>query len=211
MFKHVWWLCAALVPFSLWAQADGSTRPVFKVGEVAVYTVNNRADNQVFEETVTVTAVESEVIRFNHVRPGRVPVEIEGQFTPDMRQVQSGASGTRFDPPIPLVKVPMAVGDAWKSVSEMVALSKARSKTDFDYKVVGKEKLTTPAGDFETFKIESGGWVTGVSWSGSVRVAQVQWYAPAIGRVVRSEFRDFRGGTPWNHTLSELKSFKPAP
>lgn len=194
-----------------WAQADGSKRPTFKVGEVAVYTVNNRADNKVFEETVTVTAVESDLIRFKHVRPGREPAELEGQFTPDMHQVQSGSSGTRFNPPAPLAKVPMAVGDTWKTASEMTALNKATSKTDFEYKVVGAEKITTPAGDFDTLKIESGGWVNGVSWTGSIRVAQVQWYAPAIGRVVRSEFRDFRGGRPWSDTLTELKSFKPAP
>lgn len=196
---------------SAWAQPDGSTRPVFKVGEVAVYTMNNRADNRTVEETVTVTAVESELIRFSHVRPGREPAELEGLFTPDMRQVQSGTSGTRFDPPAPLIKIPMAVGDTWKNAAEMVTRDNAKSKTDFEYKVVGTEKVKTPAGEFETFKIESGGWVTGVSWTGSVRVAQVQWYAPSIGRVVRSEFRDFRGGRPWSDTLTELKSFKPAP
>jgi hypothetical protein len=194
-----------------WAQADGSKRPTFKVGEVAVYTVNNRADNKVLEETVTVTAVESDLIRFKHVRPGREPAELEGQFTLDMHQVQSGSSGTRFDPPAPLVKVPMAVGDSWKAATEMVALNKAKSKTDFEYKVVGTEKITTPAGSFDTFKIESGGWVNGVTWSGSLRVAQVQWYAPSIGRVVNAEFRTFRGGQPWEHTVTELKSLKPAP
>lgn len=211
MVKHIALGLLAAWGLSAWAQPNGSTKPVFKVGDVAVYTVNNRADNQTVDETVTVTAVESELIRFSHVRPGREPAEIEGQFTPDMRQVQSGASGTRFDPPAPLIKIPMAVGDNWKNAAEMVARNNAKSKTDFEYKVVGTEKITTPAGEFETFKIESGGWVTGVSWTGSVRVAQVQWYAPSIGRVVRSEYRDFRGGRPWNDTLTELKSFKPAP
>jgi hypothetical protein len=211
MVKHIALGLLAAWGLSAWAQPNGSTKPVFKVGDVAVYTVNNRADKRIDEETVTVTAVESELIRFSHVRPGREPAEIEGQFTPDMRQVQSGTSGTRFDPPIPLAMIPMVVGDSWKSASEMVALNKARSKTDFTYKVVATEKLTTPAGDFETFKIESDGWVTGISWQGSLRVTQSLWYAPSIGRVVRSEFRDFRGGRPWTDTLTELKTFKPAP
>ena len=60
-----------------WAQADGSAKPMFKVGEVAVYTVNQRGDNKVFEEVTTVTAVTPDAIRFNHVRPNREPAALE--------------------------------------------------------------------------------------------------------------------------------------
>ena len=35
----------------------------------------------------------------------------------------------------------------------------------FDAKVVATEKVTTPAGTFDTFRIETGGWVTGISTS----------------------------------------------
>ena len=204
------WLLAGC-SVAAWAQPDGNAKPTFKVGEVAVYTVNDRADNKVFEETTTVTAVTADAIRFNQVRPNREPAGLEAVFTPDLRLVQSGSSGTRFDPPLQLIKQPMAVGDTWKAVYESVGLNQARSKGDIDAKVVATEKVTTPAGTFDTFRIESGGWITGISWQGSVRMAQVQWYAPAIGRHVRTEFKDFRGGRLWNDTVTELKSLKPAP
>ena len=208
--QMAFWLMAGWSAVA-WAQADGSARPMFKVGEVAVYTVTQRSDNKVFEEVTTVTAVTPDAIRFNHVRPNREPAALEAVFTPDLRVVQSGFSGTRFDPPIPQIKVPMAVGDSWKAVYESVGQNQARSKGDFDAKVVATEKVTTPAGTFDTFRIESGGWVTGISWTGSVRVAQVQWYAPSIGRLVRTEFKDYRGGNLWTNTATELKSFQPAP
>jgi hypothetical protein len=74
------------------------------------------------------------------------------------------------------------------------------------------EKLRVPAGEYDTFRVNSKGWITGVSWSGSVRFEQSQWYAPAAGRVVRTEYRDWRGGTQlWNHSIAEMKAFKPGP
>jgi hypothetical protein len=103
------------------------------------------------------------------------------------------------------------VGNGWKGAYEATGATGVRSKGEIDFKVVSAEKLATPAGEFDTFKIESSGWITGVSWQGSFRMAQVQWYAPAIGRIVKSEYQDYRNGRLWNNTVTELKSFKPAP
>lgn len=210
MVKHLWWLGVALVSASVWAQADGASRPVAKVGDVAVYAVELRADKRSTEETVTVTEVDQSFVKSKHVRPDRQPPEIEGVRTLDWATVVSGSSGTRYDPPIVSVKFPLVVGDAWKS-SFLAEGRTSKSKTDLDYKVVAMEKVKTPAGEFDAFKIESKGWINGVSWSGSVRTEGVSWYAPSLGRFVRSEYRDFRNGRLWTDTVTELKSFKPAP
>ncbi|MBL0919465.1 MAG: hypothetical protein IBJ14_12245 [Hydrogenophaga sp.] len=210
MFQRILagWAVACL-PLLASAQAEGSAKAVHKVGDVAVYSVELRADNRTTEETVTVTAIDGDLIRTRHARPDRP--EQEGVLTEQFGLAVSGASGSRFDPPIPLVKWPLTAGANWKTRYDMVMANQARSKVDLDVKIVSSEKLRTPAGEFDTVKVESGGWVTGVSWSGSVRIAQVQWFAPSIGRLVRSEYRSFRGGQPWEHTVYELKSFKPGP
>lgn len=210
MVKQLGWMVVALVSASAWAQVDGVSRPVAKVGDVAVYAVEQRADKRMFDETVTVTSVDQTHIKSSHVRPIRNPPEMEGVVTLDWGTVVSGASGTRFDPPIAGFKFPLVVGDGWKS-SFVGEGNNAKSKTDLEFKVVAREKVKTPAGEFDTFKIESGGWINGVSWSGSIRMSEVRWYAPSIGRVVKSEYKDFRGGQLWTHTVSDLKSFKPAP
>lgn len=211
MVKHLWWLGVALVSASVWAQADGAGRPVAKVGDVAVYAVEQRTDRRSFDETVTVTLVDQTHIKGKNLRPNRNPPEIEAVWTLDWATVVSGASGTRFDPPIPGFKFPLVVGDTWKSSFVGDATNKSKSKTDLDFKVAARENVKTPAGEFDSFRIESEGWINGVTWSGSIRMSEVRWYAPAIGRVVKSEYKDYRGGQLWSHTVSELKSFTPAP
>lgn len=211
MVKHLWWMGVACVSFSVWAQADGASRPVAKVGEVAVYAVEQRTDRRSFDETVTVTSVDQTHIKSKNLRPNRNPPEIESVSTLDWGTVVSGTNGTRFDPPMEGFKFPLVVGDTWKSSSVVEATNNSKSKTDFEFKVVTREKVKTPAGEFDSFKIESEGWINGVTWSGAIRMSEVRWYAPAIGRVVKTEYKDFRGGQLWSHTVSELKSFTPAP
>lgn len=86
-----------------------------------------------------------------------------------------------------------------------------KAKTDLDFKVVAREKVKTPGGEFDAFKIKSEGWINGITWAGAIRMTEVRWFVPAIGRVVRSEYKDFRGGRVWTDTVTELKAFKPAP
>lgn len=211
MVKQLWWMGVACVPVSVWAQADGASRPVVKVGDVAVYAVEQRTDRRRFDETVTVTSVDQTHIKSKNLRPKRNPPEIESVLTLDLATVVSGASGTRFDPPIAGFKFPLVVGDTWKTSFAGEATNKSKSKTDLDVRVVAREKVKTPAGEFDSVKIESEGWINGVTWSGAIRMSEVRWYAPAIGWVVKTEYKDFRDGQLWSHTVSELKSFTPAP
>lgn len=211
MVKFLLCLGFASMATSVWAQTDVATKPVVKVGDVAVFSVNMKADRRTSEETVTITAVDEAQIRSTSVRPDRTPAEMEGVATREWHQVQSGSSGTRFDPPFPTLKFPLVVGNSWKGAYEATGATGARSKGEIDFKVVSAEKLATPAGEFDTFKIESSGWITGISWQGSFRMTQVQWYAPAISRIVKSEYKDYRNGRLWNDNVTELKSFKPAP
>lgn len=194
------------------AQAGGAgSKFTPKVGDVAVFTVEQRSDNRSMEETVTVKSIDGGLVRSSHVRPKRTPPEYEGVMTEDFGQVVSGVGGARYDPPIPLVRFPLTVGQSWKAGYDMQTPNQTRSRAEVEMKVLGAEKLSTPAGEFDTVRIEQSGWVNGVSWQGSVRIAQEMWFAPAIGRMVRTEFRSFRDGRPWEHTVTVLKSFKPAP
>ena len=207
MVKKIFLSLASLCWTCAWAQA---VVPVIKVGDVAVFTVIQRTENKTSEETVTVTAVDGLQIKSTHVRPDWNPREREGIIAVGNALVLSAASGSRFEPPIELIKVPLVVGTAWKSSYQAISAS-SRSKGDLEFKVVGTEKLTTPAGMFDTFKLDSSGWITGVSWQGSIRIAQTLWFSPTLDRFIKTEYKDFRGGQLANDILTELKSFKPAP
>lgn len=200
-----------VVPAIALAQGDGSTRPLPKVGDVTVYAVNNRSDNKQSEETVTVTSVEGGLIKTRHLRPDRNPPELEGVTTLELNPVVSGSSGSKFEPAIEIHRFPMKVGDSWKTRYEGTGLTGSRSRAELDVKVVAQEKIVTPAGEFDTFRIELGGWINGVNWQGAIRLAQTVWYAPAIGRLVKSDYNDYRNSSLFTSVLTEMKSHKPAP
>jgi hypothetical protein len=194
------------------AQADGALKPQPKVGEVAVFAIDIRSDRKRYDETVTTKAIEGDVVRYLHARgEGGQPGETEALMTRDLDLLVSGSTGTRFEPAIVQAKWPLTVGESWKTSYEATSPNQSRSRVEVDYKVAAVEKIDTPAGPFDTFRIESGGWINGVTWQGSIRFAQVQWYAPSVGRYVRQEYRDFRNDRVWNNRLVELKSIKPAP
>ena len=57
-----------------------------------------------------------------------------------------------------------------------------------DGNVVGAERITVPAGSFDTLKIRrqiyAGDWG---AFTLETNIAETEWYAPALGRAVRKE------------------------
>lgn len=188
------------------AWAQGAARPA-KAGDVHVYAVELRTDRVQYEETVTVTGVAGEQITTRHVRTDR-PQPTEGRYGTDWATLKSGPSGMQFTPAIPALRHPLQVGAKWDGTFEAVATSGARSRIKMDYVVAAQEKLNTPAGEFDTYRIETKGYLSGLSWQGGFAIQQRMWYAPAIDRIVRSEYRELRTMGPDNAAV--LKQFKPA-
>ena len=82
-----------------------------------------------------------------------------------------------------------------------------------EVKVVGLEKIKVPAGEFEAWKIERKGFVTGKNLSASTVYNQsytmVQWYVPALRAYAAEDYerRDSRGNID-RYTRQELTSFE---
>ena len=81
-----------------------------------------------------------------------------------------------------------------------------RHSVRVDGEVVGNERITVPAGTFDTVKIMRRLYLG--DWDGFLRetnIVELDWYAPALGRPVRSETKSSwqdmsrcaRGGCPW--------------
>jgi hypothetical protein len=196
----------ALAGLSFAAAAQEAQRPT-RVGDVHVYSVEMKAERKRYEEKVTVTAIEGERIRTQHVRSDR-PAPGEGIYARDWATFLSGNSGAAFEPAVK-VTGPMEVGRVWESVHEVKSPTGALSRMKLEFTVAAREKLVTPAGEFETWRVDSKGYLSGVSWQGGWGITQKVWYAPAIDRVVRSEFREQR--TLGADNVTELKAFLPAP
>lgn len=97
-----------------------------------------------------------------------------------------------------------------------------RNSVRVDGTVLGAERIRVPAGEFDTIRIRR--LVYGGDWDGfltETRIYETDWYAPALGRAVRteskSEWRDWAQcgkGCPWlrgDWNVSELIPVNPAP
>lgn len=96
-----------------------------------------------------------------------------------------------------------------------------RNSVRVDGKVLGAERIRVPAGEFDTIRIRR--LVYGGDWDGflgETHTHETDWYAPALGRPVRtesnSEWRDMascgKHGCPWmrgDWNVYELVAFKP--
>ena len=193
---------------ALLTQAQTADKPVVRVGDTAVYAVDNLGDRVKSEDTITTVQIDGDVVRAKYLRPDRTPPETEFIYTSEINTVLSGASGTRFEPHSGTLKFPLVVGNTWTSESTTLSASGAKSKFEATNKVLASEKIKVPAGEFDAFKVETNGWIKGINWSGTVRVVQTTWYAPAVNRTVRTEYKDYRGSQLWNNQVMELKSFK---
>ena len=193
-------LVALCFPAFLGAQPERAAA----VGDVMVYSAELRSQSRTYEETVTVVAVEGGVITTRHERSdGSAPAE--GLFGRDWSTVKS-SSGIRYEPPTKRLQFPLEVGRSWVSEYVATAPNGAQFRAQMALRVGAREKLSTAAGEFDTYKIEMRGQLNGISYTASWLVEQTLWYAPALDQFVRHEFREDRaGGT---HLVQELKSYR---
>lgn len=122
-----------------------------------------------------------------------------------------------FARPLPVYVPPADSDGSWSArVDARDAASGKRNSVRVDAKVLGNERITVPAGTFDTVKIKRYTYLG--DWDNFLRETQIEetdWYAPSLGRPVRSESKSSwqdtsrcaRGGCPWfrgDWNVSEL-------
>lgn len=204
---------ALLMSMGAMAQTPTAQRPEVKVGEVSTYRIVDLQERKDLKLVMTVTEVRPEDVQFSWRKTTNNTDNTEGKvlYTRDLNPHESVYSGAQFSPYSKIMSFPMSVGQEWKQNNSSTATNGSTSKSDIATKVTAWEKVKTPAGEFEAFKIEGKGWINGVSWQGALRTTQVNWYAPAAGRIVRQEYQVFRGMSKISDVLSELTEQKAAP
>lgn len=117
--------------------------------------------------------------------------------------------GTRYDeliqidgaivrpmPPVPLgkgmfeysyLKFPLLTGREWKTNSfRFYDRSAVIIPTEWVCKVEDEERVSTPAGEFDTFRVKCDGLWHDRGWMGQEQ--QILWYAPAARWIVRNRY-----------------------
>ena len=100
------------------------------------------------------------------------------------------AIGYEFTPALPAVVMPVA-GKSWSMrVNASIDGAAQTRSVRIDGDVMGNERIRVPAGEFDTVKIrrsiypgDAGDFKT------ETRIVEMDWYAPALGRSVRTETR----------------------
>ena len=107
----------------------------------------------------------------------------------------------RYDPPYIAYPYPLEPGKTWKRVlsSTDVATGK-RYRTHILGKVVGWERITVPAGEFDALKIQREVFAGNMEGSRTQEeIQETEWYVPGVRRAVRTHtssqhFDSSRGG-----------------
>ena len=110
----------------------------------------------------------------------------------------------------PEVQFPLELGKTYKIEESWINSSGGRGTSDLKATITAFEKIKSPAGEYDAFKIEITGWWNGRSFSGSGRLQRTVWYAPAVKQTIKREHKDYYGGQLANHTVTEVIEFKPA-
>lgn len=98
-----------------------------------------------------------------------------------------------FTPALPAIQAPFNAGQAWSTrVNAMVKLGgeSLRRSVRVDGTVLGTERVRVPAGEFDTVKIRRFIYPGDQELSKTeTHIYEIDWYAPALGRSVRTETR----------------------
>jgi len=98
-----------------------------------------------------------------------------------------------------LLAFPLEVGKRWRYVNEwLFKMNSSTGRSTVDAEIVGHERITVPAGEFDAFKLVSRETLSGTSPAGSKYAGEITrsyWYAPAARAIVKSVSHDPYMGT----------------
>lgn len=157
-----------------------------------------------------VTAVDATGIAVDIKRAATGAVISHQRFSNEMNPVDRGKM--HFSPYYPRYAFPLVPGKAWTvdATGENSAAGK-RWRYQFKGKALGREKVTVPAGEFDTIKIEVIGYYQGEEAGGrggSGQSKEVIWFAPSVNNFVKLEYQDTNWqGAIFNRDIWELKAF----
>ncbi|HVE50808.1 MAG TPA: hypothetical protein VNG69_14490 [Casimicrobiaceae bacterium] len=184
--------CASVDPGGVAGPPAGA--PTFNVGDTWVYAARDgfRAP-VVWEERHEVTAVGPHgiVVRVR-ARGPQINVErTERWIAPGV--VASGAvyafETKRFDPPIVRYRYPLVMGETWSQrLRDIDQESGPYGMIQRYTSVGGYERITTPAGTFDTIRLRVFMRLDDETfWRTPTECSYLVWYAPALGVSVREE------------------------
>jgi hypothetical protein len=113
-------------------------------------------------------------------------------------------ASANYSPSDQKLSFPLSVGKSW-SASYVYTNGNWKTQCDREAKVVAVERVETEAGAFDAFKIEEKTlWQSNDLFGGRGLTRETDWYAPAVGRIVKQEYQDLPTKGPATTTRLQL-------
>jgi hypothetical protein len=129
------------------------------------------------EVTHVVTAVEekdgAKIVSVGEVVAAGKPAPHEKMQVSEKGLIRMEITGQKITPPLVMLRVPHPKGDKW----EFTASGAWSGEVKGSKIVIGPERLTVPAGTFETIRVESAYTLNGQQLQATF------WYSPIVGLV----------------------------
>lgn len=169
---------------------DRVAAPEVRIGERRVYAAHDGYTklSQGSVET-RVVAVQDNIVTLNVETSAGTMAE---RYTHDWNWIdRPGTNLQRFqyNPPYRALPFPLYAGQTWRAYTNGTDPVTGRvHRVRIDGKVLGWERIVVPAGTFDALKIRRFVYVPSFeSFRSQEYIAELDWYAPAVGHIVRSE------------------------
>jgi hypothetical protein len=183
-----------------YTQGTASANTKYKVGDSYTYNEMDLFSKVVSSTyTQTVTSISEREVIYNN-----------GQIVTDLLGNPVKARDGRTFSPNQNNPQEFRVGKRWSARFTVAHPSFGNFGTSLEFRIVGKEKVTVPAGTFDCFRIEANGETIGRN--GVLVISNKLWVCPErLRRAVAGEvLRTFMGGRPAASERIELVSFQQA-
>ena len=169
-------------------------------GDTYVYRLingyNHETIGHINHEFTAATTAQGSVISVTVDKPslGLSHTEIQtrdGQWLRHHLDSHGLATEYEFAPALPALLSPLAPGKSWSvRVNAKILGSNRNRSVRIDGEMLGNERIRVPAGEFDTVKIRRTIYAGDAGdFRSETRIVEIDWYAPALGRSVRSETR----------------------
>ncbi len=146
----------------------------YRVGDRFTHRVLDRSGRELRQQSLLVTAVDTAADRVEFNR-GEYLSDLMGNITANPR----GAMST----PRQFYPSELVVGKHWRSQFDQARASGMTYRFAYQLRVVARERITVPAGTFDTYRIEASGFNVGLS----AYIKRTIWVAPGMAADIAHE------------------------
>jgi hypothetical protein len=189
------------------AYADNVDRPDIHVGDRWSWQhTNGLVGEKDYTRIEDVIELSDNEIRTRERIKGRAGSNVAA-FTREWNPIDG--SSARFEPFLSELSFPLKVGKTWDASADKMLFSNGKhGKFNLKAQVVAAEKVTVPAGTFDTYKIVVHLDAIGTDEDANIgKTEETIWYAPSVKRYVKYENTFSRDGRVRAKDIDELTEF----